>query len=668
MSAGGVSARVPGNGTTADGRSTFLASSICSNMVFQLLSIRRDCKPSTPKSLLSGRNHCASTVDTYNVSWDSPADACATWATNSDWGAIQGNATLSESCAESWAQANCAATCCACEGLNDTYAVDWGSPSEACAQWANSSSWGAEEDGDTLATSCAGSWGQANCAATCCAKLGGPQATVQIATSRRKASASHAHSHSSAAHQQALMPAYASTGRSQEEQLPRPQSPSANGQRVRSAIFGYEPENEYAAGCLEAAVDSVAILLSAEFANLLWLGFQRLFLKAKGDLAKEYECENPFFKGLKEAKKLANPQLAMLEDAAMDGVLGCGLSSAGVALNGLISNATDGYVNMDLWKLVIRTGGGALFNAIGHHKYSGEKLDEYLEHTGTGKWELGEGFTNGACLYAWHTATEQTEHAGAYMHYGAFLACDMFTKVVLGSLRQGYKHFKGAATDANFLGCKKKTTDKICEENPDREGCEEHKNDKCRKQETDDDACKSKERCNSMANEDLEKPETKACKDRCAPKEPPVPLNEEEEHCRKRARKRCKDAPNRPRAKTLPSGPRPKAGDLGQVRAGDLDVDPDRCQERRKEEQKKEEDLQNKCQQCATEMRHSVTSEQFSRGSVAGFATEGGCRQKLEDAEKEKKDSEAELEDDLVTVASNAAQPPAAHCPTGQKD
>ena len=109
---------------------------------------------------------CSGMADSWDVPWGTPSHACAVWAANSQWGALGNHRTFAEGCATAWGQANCAATCC-CAGVTDTWKTNWATPSHACASWAANSQWGALQQGQTLAEGCASAWGQANCAATC---------------------------------------------------------------------------------------------------------------------------------------------------------------------------------------------------------------------------------------------------------------------------------------------------------------------------------------------------------------------------------------------------------------------------------------------------------------------------------------------------------------------
>jgi len=123
---------------------------------------------------------CSSVDNTYAVDWGTPNEACASWASNSDWGALQKNMTLAESCvAGTWGLSNCAQTCCAngimplptpgmtgtgpCAGLTDE------NYKNSCQEWATNSDWGALQKGATLEQACAAdTWGYQNCTLTCC--------------------------------------------------------------------------------------------------------------------------------------------------------------------------------------------------------------------------------------------------------------------------------------------------------------------------------------------------------------------------------------------------------------------------------------------------------------------------------------------------------------------
>jgi len=133
--------------------------------------------PSPPKIVC---NHMS---DTFKPDWNntdasaSPV-ACANWAINSDWGALSNGETLDVACTKSFGEENCAQTCCfklmspQCIDKEDKYIDAWADNSPAaCAQWAINAKWGALKGGESLETACAKEWAQENCAKTCCERL-----------------------------------------------------------------------------------------------------------------------------------------------------------------------------------------------------------------------------------------------------------------------------------------------------------------------------------------------------------------------------------------------------------------------------------------------------------------------------------------------------------------
>ena len=109
-------------------------------------------------------------ADLWFPTWAANAtatQACQQWA-EAEWGAqAQGN-TLKEAC-DAWGDKYCAETCCFEEAVlscgRDTWLPDWaGSAEEACEHWATSD-WGALEGGATLQQSCEEFDG---CPGTCC--------------------------------------------------------------------------------------------------------------------------------------------------------------------------------------------------------------------------------------------------------------------------------------------------------------------------------------------------------------------------------------------------------------------------------------------------------------------------------------------------------------------
>lgn len=81
-------------------------------------------------------------TDVWEIKWSNgnSTDACEQWASNSEWGALFQFANLDAACSDSWAERNCASTCCSlaprCPRLRehgiDGTTVDWIAAAAPC--------------------------------------------------------------------------------------------------------------------------------------------------------------------------------------------------------------------------------------------------------------------------------------------------------------------------------------------------------------------------------------------------------------------------------------------------------------------------------------------------------------------------------------------------------